>query len=152
MADPNDRAAIQQATADLRSALRPADRRDIAGHVEALACFHPRSTRSEREAEMYVNGWLADLAHLPADIIEAACVEWRRNDCPFMPKPGELLAIAEPILRHRERLAKRGERLLAEAESAPKPRKPEPSNTGPDPEVAAGLADLVSACKPKEMP
>ena len=66
MTDPNDRAAIQSATKELRAALRPAEKREIAGHVEALACFHPRSTRSDREAEMYVQGWLADLAHLPA--------------------------------------------------------------------------------------
>lgn len=141
MSDPNDRAAIKAATDELRCALQPAERREIAGHVEALACFHPRSTRSDREAGMYVQGWLADLAHLPADIIDAACVEWRRNACPFMPKPGELLTIAEPILRHRKRLYERGERLLNA------PRKPSaaarPVEPSRDPAIAEGLAELA---------
>lgn len=134
-----------EATADLRCALRPASKMQIAGHIEALSCFHPRPARNDAEAAMWVNGWLADLAHIPDDVLDAACVTWRRNDNAFMPKPGQLLAIAEPIIKYREALARRGERLIADhgRKHVARPAKPEPV-TAPDPDVIKGFDDILA--------
>ena len=67
--------------------------------------------------------WLEDLAHLPEDVIDAACAGWRRAENKFAPTPGHLLAIANPILVVRRFLAQQGAVIAGQRE--PKVTRPE---------------------------
>jgi len=115
MNDPNDRARIIAVTDELRRSLEPADARTIAAHLESLAVMYPQQGRMDADDRIRARAWLADLAEYPADVIEAACVAWRRSDTPFMPSPGQLIAKIKPIVSHRKRLFKRGEDLQNDA-------------------------------------
>lgn len=86
--------------------------------IERLANHYHAQPRDEVASRFYAEDWLSDVAHIPADIIEAACVAWRRSDNRFMPSPGQLLAHAELILKYRRFYADRADRMLAEAEAA----------------------------------
>lgn len=116
--------------------------------IEALATHHPMRDMDRASSEIWARDWLADLADVPLDILEAACAEWRRNASPWMPKPGQLLAIITPILNHRKALKRRATAIVAE--QAEKKRAPE-SDAPHRPERQAGihegLSDLASALR-----
>lgn len=112
--DPDARAALCDAADALEAALAPASSEQAAHILWELGCaMLPR--KQSRPAELAAGRqWLADLADYPADIIDAACAEWRRGPNRFFPRPGELLALARPILEARQLWAKRA-RSLADA-------------------------------------
>lgn len=116
--------ATRRAMVELREGisrlLTPATAEEVIVHIERLALHHPPlKAMTDSEAEMWVQDWLADLAEVPADILAAACAEWRRGGSSWMPKPGQLLDLAKPILRHRRALFDRCRMLLGEREQAP---------------------------------
>lgn len=154
MNDPNDRAAIHGAMEDLSASLAPTSRRDVAALIEQLSALYPQAASSESDDLIRVRAWLADLTEYPTDAIEAACIAWRRSPERWMPTPGQLIALVDPIVRHRRRLLKRARDIVAEheADKSPQTAKPEPVKTEPDPDVVAGFEDLISKVRPKEMP
>jgi hypothetical protein len=84
--------------------------------VDRLAWHYPRTARPANARRAVAEDWLADLAHLPADIIDAACAAWRRAPNIYAPTPGQLLAIANPILEARRFWARHAAQLAAEGE------------------------------------
>lgn len=58
-----------------------------------------------------------DLSHIPPDILDEACAAYRRDpEARYFPRPGQLLAIAEPILAERRR-------AIARIEKADEPKR-----------------------------
>ena len=112
MRNPDNRQAVQDARLAVCKLLEPARPPQIAGHMARLANHYHATPRGEAAAECYAEDWLEDLAHLPDDIIEAACVHWRRGANKFMCSPGELLAHANEILKWRKFYADRAESVL----------------------------------------
>lgn len=94
--------------------LIPADKREIAGHIERLTVHYWAKVLDDNAMRLYVQDWLADVGHLPADILAAACARWRQGDKAFMPTPGQLLALAAPIHSFRAALHKRAADLLTD--------------------------------------
>jgi hypothetical protein len=89
---------------------------EIAEMVDRLAWHYPRTARPAAARRSIAEDWIADLAHLPADIIDAACASWRRAPNVFAPTPGHLLALATPILDARRFWARLAAQLAGEAE------------------------------------
>jgi hypothetical protein len=154
MEDPNDRAAIKQAMADLQASLTPTNRKDLAAMIEGLSALYPQAATSETDDLIRARAWLADLAEFPSDAIEAACIAWRRSPERWMPTPGQLIEKIRPIVTHRERLLRRAKDVMAEHQTRSRPEppaKPEPVRAEPDPAVVAGFEDLMASIKPKRM-
>tara|TARA_R110002073_G_scaffold303806_1_gene472266 strand:+ start:4355 stop:4861 length:507 start_codon:yes stop_codon:yes gene_type:complete len=112
MTDPENRAMIAQAAAGLAASLSPANPNEIAQLIRRLAWHYPQPPRLAAAQRAIAEDWLADMAHLPADIIDAACAQWRRAANEYAPTPGQLLALANPIWEQRRTLAIRAERFL----------------------------------------
>lgn len=86
----------------LSASLIPATPAEIGRMVNGLLWHYPRPDRPEAAEESVVLDWVRDLAHLPVDIIDAACTAWRRAPNSYAPTPGHLLEIARPILVARQ--------------------------------------------------
>jgi len=95
---------------------KPATPKEIAGRIEALTVHYWDRQRDEASSRIYVRDWVDDMGEVPADILEAACVAWRRSDARFMPTPGQLLKLAGEIQYWREFYLQRAIRLLKASE------------------------------------
>ena len=115
---PEEQADLARAAAALSTSLSPANPSEIAEMVDRLAWHYPRTARPEKARRAVAEDWLSDLAHLPADIIDAACAAWRRAPNDYAPTPGHLLALATPILEARRFWARLAAQLAAEAGNA----------------------------------
>lgn len=118
---PEDRAEIGAAETALSASLTPATPNEISDAIVALLRHYPTRSHSETAAESVLRDWTSDLGRYPADIVAAACQQWRRQPHEYAPTPGQLLAIAEPIRRMREfylTIARR--ELGGEADQQPK--------------------------------
>jgi len=93
----------------------PARPDEIALLVERLASHYPASPRDEVGDRMVAEDWMEDLAEFPADILKAACAQYRRSTARFMATPGQILALAEPILASRKIVTERFRSALVEA-------------------------------------
>lgn len=82
---------------------------------ERLANHFPHLRRTAREHELAIEDWLDDLAEMPADLVREACRLWRMSEAEFFPTPGQLRAQVQPILVHRQALARRATAFLEEA-------------------------------------
>lgn len=108
----DNRRALLDVQSAIHKLLIPAGRPQIAAHIARLANHYHATPRGDAAAQCYAEDWLDDLAHLPDDIIEAACVKWRRDDNKFMCSPGEFLKYANEIMRYRKFYADRAARVL----------------------------------------
>lgn len=90
----------------------PSSKTEIAGRIEALTVHYWTKALDPASAKIYVQDWLSDAGHLPPDILESACAQWRRSDKAFMPTPGQFLAIANPIHENRQFFIKRARGVL----------------------------------------
>lgn len=106
------REGLKGLEADISNSLKPAQAKSIILFLEALAVHHPMKEMSRAESDLWAKDWISDLAHVPADILESACAQWRRNPTPWMPKPGQLLELISPIVKYREALHRRCNLLL----------------------------------------
>lgn len=93
----------------------PADVKQIAGHIERLTLHYWTKSLDPASMRLYLRDWVEDMRHLPVDVLASACAQWRRSDKAFMPTPGQILALADPILRYRRSLANRAASLLEDA-------------------------------------
>jgi hypothetical protein len=96
----------------------PADVKQIAGHIERLTLHYWTKPLDPASMRLYVRDWIDDVAHLPVDVLASACAQWRRGANAFMPTPGQLLALADPILRYRRALASRAASLIEDQEKS----------------------------------
>ena len=79
--------------------------------ITRLIGHYPQHTLADDIRAGIAEDWLEDLAHLPEDVIDAACAGWRRAENKFAPTPGQLLAIANPIVTIRRFLAQQGAQI-----------------------------------------
>jgi len=106
-------AEMQMTAQALSRALTPADLPTALSLIERLARHYPRQVRNEREAELYLEDWWADVQDFPDDILASACAQYRRDGANrFMATPGAIRRLAEPILSFRQRLARRAARVV----------------------------------------
>ncbi|WP_324410825.1 DUF6545 domain-containing protein [Amaricoccus sp.] len=87
--------------AALSTSLIPATALEIRDAMLGLLSHYPTRAMSTSERASVARDWLTDLAAVPADIIAAACQEWRRRPNAFAPTPGHLLEPIGPVLAAR---------------------------------------------------
>ena len=114
--------------------------------IESLSVMYPQQSRTDADDRIRARTWISDLAEYPADLIDAACAQWRRKDTAFMPSPGQLIALIEPTLKHRQRLKRRAD-LVFEAKAETRPARPHTVAHEPDPRVAAEMDSLVESLR-----
>jgi len=102
---PEEVVLIRPVATLLLSSLAPARPERAANLITRLIGHYPQQPLPEEVRKAVAEDWLEDLAHLPEDIIDAACAGWRRAENRFAPTPGHILAIANPILASRRFLA-----------------------------------------------
>lgn len=95
--EPAEVSALERLSEAMRIALQPAKPAEIAALVEALMWHYPAIQRSEAAAKSVARDWLRDLGHLSAELVDAACSNWRRGPNAYAPMPGHLLAYADPV-------------------------------------------------------
>jgi hypothetical protein len=114
MADPAKRALIAQAAKDIEPWLVPARPDEIDALVQDLLRRYRRRFRSEAKHNADADDWRIHLAHLPVDIVDAACAAWRAGSNKHAPTPGQFLDLANRIWNFRNGLARRAARWLAD--------------------------------------
>ena len=117
---PEEIALIQPVTKLLAASLVPAKPARAAQLITRLIGHYPQQAMADDIRAGIAEDWLEDLAHLPEDVIDAACAGWRRAENKFAPTPGQFLAIANPIVTIRRFLAQQGAQItgLTEAKAA----------------------------------
>lgn len=114
-----DMPSLIQICDELQDSLRPASRTEIVRHVGALSLHYPQPDLPEAAHATRWDDWLSDFAEVPADILEAACRDWRRSAERFAPSPGQLLEKVKWIAYRKSMLTRaqmaisrlRGERI-----------------------------------------
>ncbi len=115
---PEDREAINETAVAICASLTPSRAEWIAVEIEGLALHYPAFSRTDRENILANGHWLVDLEGWPIDLIREACRLWRNSSERYFPTPGQLKALMEPALKHREALARRARLFIAECETA----------------------------------
>lgn len=83
----------------------------VATALLRLQAHYWRPEFTPAQARELYEDFMDDLGHIPPDILDEACAAYRRDpDARFFPRPGQLLAIAEPLLAERRRAIARIER------------------------------------------
>ncbi len=108
---PEEIALIQPVTKLLAASLIPAKPARAAQLITRLIGHYPQQAMADDIRAGIAEDWLEDLAHLPEDVIDAACAGWRRAENKFAPTPGQFLAIANPIVTVRRFLAQQGAQI-----------------------------------------
>ena len=91
---------------------------------------------SPAQARELYEDFMDDLGHIPPDILDEACAAYRRDpEARYFPRPGQLLAIAEPLLAERRR-------AIARIEKADEPER---TIYRRSPEEIARIDNLVSS-------
>ncbi|WP_068316567.1 hypothetical protein [Aliiruegeria sabulilitoris] len=98
-AERADMVAIERA---LSASLSTATTSELRQAVTGLLNHYPARPLSENAAAAVLEDWITDLRSYPADIILAACQQWRREPNTFAPTPGHIIELAEPIMRVRQ--------------------------------------------------
>ncbi|MDF1769857.1 hypothetical protein [Maricaulis sp.] len=128
--------------------LTPATPDAIIYHLEALTVHHPQRSLDGPAYDIWARDWLEDLREYPPDILQAAFTQWRRNASPWMPKPGQILALAAPILAYRNALKGRCTSIVkALTDERPSAKRSPTDRHEPDQAVKAGLADLAQSLR-----
>ncbi len=75
----------------LDEALLPAEPKHIFMHLTNLRVHFKGHALSETESKILIQDYIADLAHLPLDLIELVCKEYRYDgNSQYFPKAGQL--------------------------------------------------------------
>ena len=77
---PEEIALIQPVTKLLAASLDPAKPARAAQLIIRLIGHYPQQAMSDDIRAGIAEDWLEDLAHLPEDVIDAACAGWRRAE------------------------------------------------------------------------
>jgi hypothetical protein len=89
-------------------ALKPAKPRKILSALARLRLHYATSHMSEQELALMLEDYINDLAEYPKDILENACIEYRKDGRNlFFPKVGQLIALVkQPWQLRKEKLHK----------------------------------------------
>lgn len=137
----DDAPALAAAARAYADGLRPADEAERAELLTRLALRYPPPARvSDAEAAARMHLLIDDLAHLPADLLAAACRSAALG-CRHLPTAAEIMAFAREALGDRQRRAYRLDRLAREA-AASAPAAP-PSTPEQRAAMAAKLGKLA---------
>ena len=83
----------------LQEALLPADPKHIFMHLTNLRVHFKGHSLSETESRILIQDCISDLSHLPLDLIELVCKEYRHDgNSQFFPKAGQLRTAANQHL------------------------------------------------------
>ena len=83
----------------LQEALLPADPKHIFMHLTNLRVHFKGHSLSETESRILIQDYISDLSHLPLDLIELVCKEYRHDgNSQFFPKAGQLRTAANQHL------------------------------------------------------
>lgn len=96
----------------IEDSMVPAKPADTARLVEAVMWHYPPVRRPENALASVAQDWLRDLGHLPRDLVDGACTNWRRGTNAFAPAPGHLLEYANPIWQQRLHLLQMARRYI----------------------------------------
>lgn len=94
-------AMVVEAEAALAAGMQPASLDEVREVMVSLLSHYPSRRMSAPERASVAGDWLVDLSKVPADIIAAACQEWRRGTNTYAPNPGQLLALITPVVEAR---------------------------------------------------
>lgn len=136
--------ALSAALVAVRESLKPAPTPAIAAEIEYLFLCYPnwRPETGPGVSARQALDWIQALAAWPADVLEAACWEWRCGAIPH-PRPpsvpSELRPFGQPILTARRALEWRLARAIATAHQA--------ARAGEDEKVPIDHAALQSLLK-----
>lgn len=97
----------------LQRALKPATPREILYSLARLRLHYANHTMGEDELAVLLEDYMSDLSLYPQDILEQACLEYRRDgNNLFFPKVGQLILLADKYLRPRKLKLDRIKKLL----------------------------------------
>lgn len=100
-----------QVLSELKAGLWGAGPEYVATALLRLQAHYWRPEFTPAQAKELYADFMDDLGHIPPDILDEACAAYRRDpEARFFPRPGQLLAIAEPLLAERRRAVARIER------------------------------------------
>ena len=100
--DPETRRRLMAAERLLSRSVIPAEPEEVHDTVGRLLCHYPDRGVAPDLMPAVMRDWIDDLGRFPLDIVQAACLAWRRGDHAYAPAPGQIIALAEPIARMRE--------------------------------------------------
>lgn len=82
-----------EAIKTMEKSLEPATSTQIVRSLAKLRLHFPTTQMSKAEEKLLMKDYLADMTQYPADIIEQACAEYRRDvESDYFPKVGKLLS------------------------------------------------------------
>lgn len=114
-------AALRRARTTLTAKLAPPPVPETAALLTRLSTHYWRPDLAPSQVRAMIEDYVEDLRDVPLDILAECCRRWRidaRNK--FFPRPGELLALARPLVGDRKRELKGVERALALTEGGSK--------------------------------
>lgn len=115
---PAEKQAAKEGVEVLRRLLLPSSRAETVGVLLRLRQHFPEKDRPEGVWQSVLADYAADLAEYPADIVEAGATTYRRAG-KWWPKVSELLAIMEPMMRERQNMLARAQKLADGGDSKP---------------------------------
>lgn len=83
--------------------------------LEGLALHYPVLRRDDGENDVVARQWRDDLAEYPLDLLQEAARLWRNSAAERFPTPGQFKAPIEPILKHRQSIARIAAKMVDEA-------------------------------------
>jgi len=119
----NEYRELENAVRQLRQMMQPASAAEAGFELKRLSVWCPMGSRDVRDFKMMIHDALTDLAELPLDLLQKACVSYRNDPdprCDFFPRPVKLKTIVADDLRARRLTLYRLERLLEIANEPPK--------------------------------
>lgn len=97
----------------IQRALKPATPREILYSLARLRLHYANNTMGEDELAILLEDYMSDLSLYPLDILDQACLEYRRDgNSLFFPKVGQLILLADKYLRPRKLKLERIKKLL----------------------------------------
>lgn len=89
-------ALLPSAIKKVEASLYPSTSKEILQLLAQLRLHYASSHMSEQQLTVLLNDYLDDLAVYPKDLIEQACIDYRKSsDCTFFPKISQLIKLIE---------------------------------------------------------
>ena len=118
-ADPSLVEEARKARHDLEDdARRPGGNEAVKHVIGRRFVLYPQPARAPEEWAAWWGDYYAVLAHLPEQVLDAAMIAWARTAAEFLPKPGQILALAEETRTADSIAAYRAKSAVAQADKA----------------------------------
>ena len=92
---------LEQLLSTLTQANAPGGAKPVSLAVGQLLNHYPQRRLTSEAITQLIEDWIQDLGSYPTDVIFAVCQSWRRSSKTIAPTPGQLIALAEPIMAAR---------------------------------------------------